>query len=63
VSFDGRKRANSPEEDAILSPKVEARRRRFPFKMVAIEVEKCGKCETAVYEAEGFPAGKAFITR
>jgi len=25
---------------------------------VAVETEKCGKCETAVYEAEGFPAGE-----
>ena len=29
--------------------------------MVAIELEKCGKCEKVVYEAEGFPAGEIVI--
>ncbi len=35
--------------------------KRKPSKMptaLAIETEKCGKCEKPVFEAEGFPAGK-----
>ncbi len=29
---------------------------------LAIETEKCGKCEKPVFEAEGFPAGKKMLS-